>query len=209
MLILPAMDLMNGQCVRLVEGDFNKRTDYAVDPAQNLDQFKREGAGWAHIVDLDGARAGRPKQHELITQLTQNSGLQIQCGGGIHDYHIASSLLERGIARIILGSVAIKNPDMVDQLLSHYGPSRIVIALDVRIIDGVARPAVDGWQEVTQFTLWDSMRRYLAQKDGKSRAENFLITDIGTDGKLHGPNLELYTETIEKFPDIRLIASGA
>lgn len=203
-MIFPAIDLMDGGCVRLFKGDFNQRTNYDASPVETAKGFAAAGAEWIHIVDLDGAKSGHAEQAPLIIDIAQESGLKVQTGGGIRDLSQIQTLLNGGVERVVIGSLAISNPEMVKYWMSDLGPERIVLALDVMIDDqDVPRPAVRGWTEESDKTLWHVIESYLS-----SGLKNILVTDIAKDGVLEGSNVPLYKKIGENYPDLDLITSG-
>ena len=203
-MIFPAIDLMDGGCVRLFKGDFNQRTNYDASPIETAKSFAQAGAEWIHIVDLDGAKSGHAEQAPLIIEIAQESGLKVQTGGGIRDLSQIQTLLNRGVERVVIGSLAISNPEMVKYWMTELGPERIVLALDVMIDDqDVPRPAVRGWTEESDKTLWHVIESY--QPSG---LKNVLVTDIAKDGVLEGSNVPLYKKIGENYPDLDLITSG-
>lgn len=203
-MIFPAIDLMDGGCVRLFKGDFNQRTNYDDSPIETAKGFAQAGAEWIHIVDLDGAKSGHAEQAPLIIEIAQESGLNVQTGGGIRDLSQIQTLLNGGVERVVIGSLAISNPEMVKYWMSELGPERIVLALDVMIDDqDVPRPAVRGWTEESDKTLWHVIESYQS-----SGLKNVLVTDIAKDGVLEGSNVPLYKKIGKNYPDLDLITSG-
>ena len=203
-MIFPAIDLMDGGCVRLFKGDFKQRTNYDVTPVEMAKSFAEAGAEWAHIVDLDGAKTEKSEQAELIMDIAQQSGLKIQTGGGLRDLSQIQRLLGGGIERVVIGSLAISNPEMIKYWMSELGPEKLVLALDVMIdADNVPRPAVRGWTEESDKTLWHVIESYLS-----SDLKNILVTDIAKDGVLEGSNIDLYASIRKNYPDLDLITSG-
>lgn len=203
-MIFPSIDLMDGGCVRLFKGDFNQRTNYEASPIATAKEFAYAGAEWIHIVDLDGAKSGYAEQAALIIEIARESGLKVQTGGGIRDLSQIQRLLGGGIERVVIGSLAISNPEMVKYWMSELGPERIVLALDV-MIDGqdVPRPAMRGWTEESDKTIWHVVESYLS-----SGLKNILVTDIAKDGVLAGSNIPLYKKIRKQYPDLDLITSG-
>ena len=201
-MIWPAMDLMDGACVRLCQGDFAQKTAYDADPLEQARAFAKAGAQALHVVDLDGARAGAPRHGALIGQIAQDSGLKVQTGGGIRTKAQIEALLEAGVSRVIIGSLAVTEPERVRQWLQDFGAERIVLALDVRISDGVPVPAVRGWQHSATSDLWQVLEHY------GDTARHLLVTDIDRDGMLQGPNVALYADIKRHFERFELLASG-
>ena len=204
MIIFPAIDLFNGQGVRLTRGAFDTATLYEPDPIQAAERFAAAGARWLHVVDLNGARDGRPTQAELIGRIARHCGLRVQAGGGLRDLQAAHTLIEQGVERIVLGSLAVRQPAIARAILQGLGPERVVLAADM-VWKGPADTQLlaDGWQAaagVETFSLIgefvDAGLRYL------------LSTDVNQDGMLGGANLELYRELRRRFPTLSIIASG-
>nr|WP_316627757.1 1-(5-phosphoribosyl)-5-[(5-phosphoribosylamino)methylideneamino]imidazole-4-carboxamide isomerase [uncultured Brevundimonas sp.] len=203
MLIYPAIDLKDGVCVRLMHGRFDQVTRYDEQPAARLTAFVAEGAEWIHVVDLDGAEAGQAMQHQLIGELAKAIDVNIQSGGGVRSRDDAAKLLASGVDRVVIGSLAVTRPDEVAEWLADFGPERITLALDVKIEDGVPVPALKGWTQSSGVDLWTALDRY-----PKGTAKHILVTDVGRDGALTGPNLELLAEIRRRRPDLVLQASG-
>jgi phosphoribosylformimino-5-aminoimidazole carboxamide ribotide isomerase len=200
MILYPAMDLMAGRVVRLAQGRFDDATTYPANPAQALAAFAAAGATWAHVVDLDGARAGAPVQHDLIGRLAADAPLNLQVAGGIRTSEHIARLLDAGAARIVIGSLAVKDPPLVQGFLREFG-DRITLSLDVRLIDGTPQVATAGWTEDSGRSLWDIAALY-------PEASHLLLTDIGRDGMLQGPNFPLLEEAATRLPHLAIQASG-
>jgi phosphoribosylformimino-5-aminoimidazole carboxamide ribotide isomerase len=201
--IYPAIDLMDGRCVRLSEGDYKSRTDYNVAPLDMAASYKAAGARWLHVVDLDGAKDPAKRQKKMIAALAEKSALKIQTGGGVRSAADVDELLELGAKRVIIGSLCIKDPAMVMAILDKHGPEKIVLALDVRgDFEKGFFVATAGWQDVSSSKIDDVINRY------KGKARHILCTDISKDGKLKGPNVALYKYLCEKHPDMQFQASG-
>lgn len=201
MIVYPAMDLMGGHAVRLRQGRFDDVTTYPAQPAHALRGFADAGAEWAHIVDLDGARAGRPEQHELIISLVRTTRLKLQAGGGFRTREDIARMLDAGVERVVIGSLAVKEPEMVSRWLDEFGPERLTLSVDVRMSAGTPMVAVSGWAEDSGMALWDVIALH-------HKAKHLLLTDIGRDGTLSGPNFQLLDEAVELLPRLRLQASG-
>ena len=201
MILYPAMDLMGGRCVRLAQGRFDDATVYSDDPAKALAEFASAGARWAHVVDLDGARAGEPRQHDLIAALAGSAALKLQVAGGFRSRDHIERMLEAGVGRVVIGSLAVKDPARVQGILAEFGGDRITLALDVNIVDGLPMVATAGWTETSQQSLWDIAALYPA-------ARHLLVTDISRDGMMTGPNVELLKEAVERLPGLAVQASG-
>jgi len=201
MIIYPAMDLMGGKVVRLKQGRFDEVTAYSSEPLDALREFAAAGAQWAHVVDLDGARTGQPVQHELVAALAQSAPLRLQTAGGYRTRDHLARMFDAGVARVAIGSLAVKQPETVSAWMDEFGPERIALSLDVRLIDSLPMVAIAGWTEDSGRSLWDVAALY-------PDARHFLITDIGRDGMLLGPNVELYDEIARRLPDASVQASG-
>lgn len=203
-MIFPAMDLMDGGCVRLLKGDFGARTNYAADPIEVAQGYAAAGAEWMHIVDLDGAKNGQAEQSELILNIASSAKIKVQTGGGLRELVQIRRLLDGGVDRVVIGSLAVTNPQMVKHWLREFGPDAICIALDVNQgEDGEYRPATKGWTEPSKKTIWSVIQDYLG-----SGLKTILVTDIGRDGMQIGGNLELYQRLQSEFPTLELITSG-
>lgn len=203
MIVYPAIDLRDGACVRLMHGRFDAVTRYDDDPAARLAAFAASGAAWVHMVDLDGAEAGGARQHGLIGDLAGAVDVRIQSGGGVRGAEDVELLLNAGVARVVIGSLAVTSPATVAQWLGRFGPERLTLALDVRIEAGVPVPALKGWAERAGIDLWAALDAY-----PPGALTHILVTDVGRDGALTGPNLELLAEVKLRRPDLKLQASG-
>lgn len=201
MIVIPAMDLMDGRPVRLREGRFDAVTTYGADPAEALRGFAAAGATWAHLVDLDGARAGSPVQAALLSQLAAASPVSLQVAGGIRTAAHVDRLLDAGAARVVVGSLAVSDPELTSRILDVAGPHRVTLALDVRLVEGEPVVATGGWTQDSGRTLWNVAALY-------PQAWHLLVTDIGRDGMLSGPNLTLMAEVATRLPHVHLQASG-
>ncbi|MGA9580380.1 MAG: 1-(5-phosphoribosyl)-5-[(5-phosphoribosylamino)methylideneamino] imidazole-4-carboxamide isomerase [Allosphingosinicella sp.] len=201
MILYPAMDLMGGQVVRLAQGRFDEATTYPGDPAEALGRFAAEGAEWAHVVDLDGARAREPVQHAPIASLAREVPLSLQVAGGFRTRDQLARMFDAGVRRIVVGSLAVDRPDRVREFLREFGGERITLSLDVRLVDGVPLVATAGWTEDSGRSLWDVASLY-------PEARHLLLTDIGRDGMLAGPNFQLLLEAGERLPHLAIQASG-
>ena len=203
MIVYPAIDLREGACVRLTHGRFDQVTRYDDDPTARLASFVAAGAAWVHVVDLDGARAGRAEQHALIGRLARSADVRIQSGGGVRSRDDVAALLGAGVSRVVVGSQAVTAPEAVRDWLTDFGAERIALALDVNVRDGVPVPALKGWTEAARVDLWDALAQFPA-----GTASHVLVTDVGRDGALTGPNLDLLAEIVRRRPDLQVQASG-
>ncbi|TMD67068.1 MAG: 1-(5-phosphoribosyl)-5-[(5-phosphoribosylamino)methylideneamino]imidazole-4-carboxamide isomerase [Chloroflexi bacterium] len=210
MIILPAIDIKDGECVRLYQGDYGKVTTYDTDPARVAQRWQEAGASWLHVVDLDGAASGYPVNVELIGGIRAATSLRIEVGGGIRSLPHIEQVFDLGIERIVLGTIALTDRALIEEALYRWG-ERIAVGLDAR--DG--RVATRGWRE-TSSTQATSLARELRMLG----VRRFIYTDIARDGVLKGPNLEalaemqrVITEPLKASPDTTyptsaLIASG-
>jgi phosphoribosylformimino-5-aminoimidazole carboxamide ribotide isomerase len=201
MIILPAVDLIGGKVVRLEQGRFDAVTTYATDPAEALRQFTTAGAEWAHVVDLDGARSRSPMQAGLVCELARSTPLNLQVAGGYRERGQLERVFDAGVARVVVGSLAVKNPELVREWINEFGPDRITLSLDIRLRDDVPAVATSGWTENSGISLWDIADQF-------PNARHMLVTDIGRDGMLQGPNFALYEEIAERLPGLKVQASG-
>ena len=203
MIIYPAIDLIDGKCVRLINGDFNKKKIYNFNPINVAKKFKKDGAEWLHVIDLDGAKNQYNRQIKLIKSIIKNSGLRVQVGGGIRSFEDINELIKIGAERIIVGSLAIKKPELTKKILKFYDPEKICIATDILNLNGQNLVSVSGWQESSSITVED-----LIQDLSKYKLKHVLCTDISKDGTLKGPNFKLYSSLQEEFKNIHFQASG-
>ena len=203
MLIYPAVDLRNGVCVRLLQGRFDAVTRYDEDPLARLEAFAAAGAEWVHIVDLDGAEAGAPRQHALLGELARRSGLRVQAGGGVRTSDDIARLLDAGAERVVVGSAAARDPDLAGSWLDVFGRDCLTLALDVRLAGDGPEVVTHGWTAGAGVTLWRLLDRL-----AHARPIHLLVTDVARDGALTGPNLPLMREITERRPELRLQASG-
>lgn len=204
MIIYPAIDLRGGRVVRLTEGKFDQEKAYGDDPLAVAKDFAASGATWLHVVDLDGAKDPAKRQTALVEQIARGSGLRMQTGGGIRDESQIAALLAAGARRVIVGSLAAKQPELVRGWLKKFGSESIILSPDVRLdADGTPRVAAAGWQESTGVALDDFLNGFLA-----AGLVHILCTDISRDGKLTGPNSALYAQLVKKFPSLQIQASG-
>ena len=202
MIVYPAIDLMDGACVRLRQGRFNEASVYPEEPAEGARRFAAAGAAWIHVVDLDGARHGAPRQHDLFGGIAAAGEAKVQAAGGFADEDSVSAALEAGVARVVLGSLAVDQPKAAGALLARFGSERIALALDVRL-DEAGQPilATRGWTTSAGASLWTVAERYPGLR-------HLLVTDIARDGVLAGPNLSLVAAIRRRLPNARLQASG-
>ena len=204
MILYPALDLLDGRAVRLTRGDYARARVYSEDPAGVLAGFRAAGAAYAHLVDLNGARDPLSRQRGILEPLLKGAGLKVQVGGGVRSRADAEQLLAWGADRVVLGSAAVADPELVESLLAELGPARVTLAADVKIgADGIAHAAIKGWTEPTDARLEALIARFRAK--GLARV---LCTDISRDGAASGPNAELYRTLASAFPGLEVQASG-
>jgi phosphoribosylformimino-5-aminoimidazole carboxamide ribotide isomerase len=205
MLLIPAIDIRGGKAVRLLQGRFDAETVYATDPTEILEKYLAFGASRIHVVDLDGARDGSQGNRAALARLVAASPAQsLQVGGGIRTRQTADELLQIGIARVVVGSVAVTQPAEVETWLHELGPESVVLAFDVRLdVGGTPRLATHGWETQTETSLWDAVERYRPHG-----LRHVLCTDVARDGALSGPNVALYAEAVRRFPGVQWQASG-
>ena len=202
MILYPAIDVLDGRVVRLAKGDFEQVTDYGDDPAAVARAYRAAGADWLHLVDLSGARDGARRQPELIAACAA-SGLAVQTGGGVRTGADVAALLAAGARRVVVGSLAVSNPQTVIGWITRFGADHIACAFDVRIEGGAAYPTMRGWTERSPRPLVELLSDY--RLAGLAHA---LVTDVDRDGMLDGPNLGLYRDLVAIRPDIAWQASG-
>ena len=201
MLIYPAIDLMGGRCVRLSQGRFEDATIYPADPSEALAAFAEADAVWTHIVDLDGARERSPRQHALIAGLAGGARQKLQVAGGFRTRDQLARMFDAGVARVVIGSLAVREPETVAGYIAEFGGERITLAFDVRLVGETPEVATSGWLESSGTSLWDALALY-------PEARNILVTDIGRDGMMSGPNVELIAEIVSRSPALAVQASG-
>lgn len=199
MLIIPAIDIIDGEVVRLSKGEFDSVIKYGKSPVEQACIYDDLGFEWLHIVDLTGSKEGRINTLKIIEGIKKVTKLKIEFGGGIRDKNIVSELIDMGVDKIVIGSLSITNKNEFQSIFSIIDPDRIMIAAD--ILDYHIR--IKGWTEETNVHLFDHIK--FCNQCG---IENFLCTDISVDGMLTGPNINLYNMILKKFPKIKLTASG-
>lgn len=203
-MLIPALDLIDGNVVRLQQGDFARQTTFASDPLPLVQAYQQAGAQFLHLVDLDGARDPAKRQTELLRRISASTTMTVQVGGGLRSRHDLEQLFDAGVKRAVIGSLAVKQPQLVQAWLNDYGADAIVLALDVNIAaDGEAYVATHGWQETSTLTLNQLIDTFAA--DG---LRHVLCTDISRDGMLTGSNIALYAELKQRYPQLIVQASG-
>jgi phosphoribosylformimino-5-aminoimidazole carboxamide ribotide isomerase len=199
MLLFPAIDLIAGRSVRLYQGNYAQATPIAADPVAQAQRFEQAGLTHLHLVDLDGAKAGRPQNWATIKQIRAATKLFIEVGGGIRDLATIHDYLAAGIDRVILGSVALKDPALTKTALQQFGPDKIVIGIDAYR----DRVATEGWLEESAVSC-----AQLVTAMQKAGAQTFIVTDIERDGTLSGPNVAMLAALHQQFPALAFVASG-
>ena len=196
--IIPAIDLRGGNCVRLYQGDYEQETVFSDDPLAVAERWQSEGGQRLHIVDLDGAHSGNPANLAAITAITRALTIPVQVGGGIRSVDTASGLFEAGAARVVVGTAAVSNPELVEDLCQRFGSDRVVVALDAR--DGLV--AIHGWTETSNVTATD-----LAGRMARLGVERLLYTDISRDGTLEEPNYAATAALVENS-GLKVLSAG-
>jgi len=198
MILYPAIDILEGRAVRLLKGDYDRETRYFEDPAEAARQWAEGGAGWIHVVDLDGARSGHPVNLDAVGRIAGAVNCPIQVGGGIRDLDAAGAVLEAGAERVVVGTAAMRDPDFLDLLLATHGPERVVVSIDAR----GGEVSLAGWMESSGVDV-----AVAAAELTRRGVVRFLFTPIEVDGTLEGPNLpEL--DRVAAATDASVIASG-
>ncbi|NSW91045.1 MAG: 1-(5-phosphoribosyl)-5-[(5-phosphoribosylamino)methylideneamino]imidazole-4-carboxamide isomerase [Firmicutes bacterium] len=197
MVIYPAIDILGGRCVRLVQGQFSRETVYSDDPVEIALKWEKMGARYLHIIDLDGARTGEPQNTSVIFEITEKAGIPVQLGGGIRTMDAIGTFLSKGVERVILGTSAVRNPGFVKEALEIFSDN-IVIGIDAK--GGVV--AIEGWAKTSEFTAVDFVK-----KMESLGARAIIYTDISRDGMLSGPNFNAVEEMV-KAVNMEVIASG-
>lgn len=199
MKIIPAIDLIGGQCVRLQQGDYAKKTIYSSTPLQVALQFQAAGIGQLHLVDLDGAKDGASKNLAILQELASNTSLKIDFGGGIRTMEDFKRAFDLGAWQVTAGSIAVSAPEVVKQAVAVFGQDRILLGADHK--DGTI--ATHGWQEGSGVALESHIESYM-----EMGINQVVCTDISKDGMMQGPSLSLYKDLLGQFPELSLIASG-
>ena len=199
MRIIPAIDIINGECVRLSKGDYNKKTVYSKNVLDVAKKFEDNGIQFLHLVDLDGAKQNRIINYKILEQISTQTNLIIDFGGGLKSEEDIKIAFENGAKQVTLGSIAVKNPELFLKSLEKYGSEKIILGADAR----KEKIAVSGWLEESKMNIYD----FIKEKT-ESGIEYVISTDIDKDGMLEGPSFDLYEKIIGENPNIKLIASG-
>ena len=202
--IYPAIDIREGRVVRLLQGDYAQETFYSDNPLEVAKNYRDAGAQWLHLVDLDAAKVGTYTLREMAAFMQKTFGLKIQSGGGIRSREDIDSLVNAGLNRVVVGTLAIREPGLVADCIKQYGADRITVALDTRQDDnGVWQLPVKGWTETSEKNLFEMLDFYQA-----CGLRHLLCTDIARDGMLSGLNNDLYGDIANRYPEISVQASG-
>ncbi|MEO0065643.1 MAG: 1-(5-phosphoribosyl)-5-[(5-phosphoribosylamino)methylideneamino]imidazole-4-carboxamide isomerase [Bacteroidota bacterium] len=197
--IIPAIDIIDGKCVRLTEGDYAQKTIYNENPLEVAKSFADAGVKRLHLVDLDGAKAGKVTNWKVLESIASNTSLIIDFGGGIKTETDLKLVYESGASLATIGSLAVKDPDLFASWIAQYGADKFLMGADVK----GEFIAIGGWLQVSEETIIQFIEKYI-----KKGIKQLFCTDISKDGKLEGPSLELYTKIVRRFPDLHFIASG-
>lgn len=199
MQIIPAIDIIDGKCVRLTEGDYQQKSVYGISPLDMAKTYEAHGIQRLHVVDLDGAKAGRVVNWQSIEQISAQTNLHIDFGGGVKTIEDVEQILSLGVQYVTVGSIAVKEPQIFAEWLERFGAHRFMLGADVK--DG--NIMVSGWMEASEMKLFPFLEQYVSKG-----VENVFCTDIAKDGKLEGPSIELYDSLKKNFPKTNIIASG-
>ena len=199
MQIIPAIDIIDGRCVRLTEGDFDRKTVYDADPADMAKRFADAGLSRLHLVDLDGAKAGRVRNWAVLESVVAAADLEVDFGGGVKTEDEVHRIIEAGAAYVTVGSIAVKNEPFLLEWFGRFGADRFLLGADVR----KERISIGGWLEDTSIDIFD----FLEQFTGYGVRQVF-CTDVSKDGRMEGPSIDLYRRILDRFPQLGLIASG-
>lgn len=197
--IIPAIDIIEGKCVRLTKGDYETKKVYNDDPLEVAKMIESFGVRRLHVVDLDGAKSQHIVNYNIIEQIADHTSLVIDFGGGIKTNEDIDIAFASGASLVTIGSIAVKNPELFSEWLEKYSPAKVILGADVK--NGLI--SINGWKEEGNDQLMPFLQNYVNQG-----VENVLCTDISKDGMLEGPAIELYKQIMEQFPKMRLIASG-
>ncbi len=197
--LIPAIDIIDGKCVRLEQGNYNLKKVYSANPEEVALQFEGMGVRRLHLVDLDGAKAGHVINLDVLEKVASQTSLLIDFGGGVKTGEDLRSVFDAGARMATAGSIAVKNPELVREWLKVYGPEKIILGADVN--KGMI--AIQGWQEQTELELFEFVGNWM-----KAGIKQIICTDIAVDGMLTGPSVDLYTKLRDAFPELEIIASG-
>ena len=199
MQLIPAIDIINGKCVRLTQGDYDSVKVYNENPLEVAKEFEDAGLTRVHVVDLDGAKAGAVRNWKVLESIASRTGLVIDFGGGIKTEKDVSIVLDSGAKWATIGSIAVKDEELFVDWIDKFGATSFILGADVKD----EKIAISGWQETTNIWIYDFIRKYL-----KHGLKQIFCTDVKKDGLLQGPSVKLYKAIITEFPSLHLIASG-
>lgn len=197
--IIPAIDLIDGKCVRLTQGDYSQKKTYNENPLEVAKSFEDSGIQRLHLVDLDGAKQKRIVNHKVLETIASQTNLLIDFGGGVQSDEMIKIAFECGARQVTGGSVAVKNPVLFEEWLKNYGGEKIILGADARD----EKIAISGWEEATEKSVYDFVGEYI-----EKGAKYTISTDVAKDGLLQGPSFDLYARLQEQFPMLHIIASG-
>lgn len=197
--IIPAIDIINGQCVRLTKGDFNQKIVYDNDPVKIAQSFEASGIKRVHIVDLDGAKSGSMKNFSVLEKIAKSTSLEIDYGGGVQSIEDVQNILDAGAKMVTIGSLAVRKPEIIEEWILEFGTDHFLIGIDV--LNNQVKIA--GWQESTQLNVFHFIAQTIALG-----ATKIFCTDIERDGMMQGPSIKLYKEILIEHPELEFIASG-
>lgn len=197
--LIPAIDIINGQCVRLTKGDYNQKTVYNDSPSLVAHEFEKIGFKRLHVVDLDGAKSKHIVNSQALHQITSETHLQVDFGGGIKTDEDIETAFANGAKMVTVGSIAVTNPDLFISWMEKYGAEHMILGADVRN----GKISINGWKEDSTEDLLPFLQKYI-----DAGVRNVLCTEISKDGTLQGPAIELYSQVMEAYPQLHLIASG-
>ena len=196
--LIPAIDIIDGQCVRLTKGDYDQKTVYRDSPAEVAKEFEQLGFKRLHVVDLDGAKSKHIVNDDVLRRITTETNLTVDFGGGIKTDEDIEKAFEAGAAMVTVGSIAVTQPDLFIGWLNKYGAERMILGADVRN----GKISINGWKEDSAEDLLPFLQKYI-----EAGVKNVLCTEISKDGTLQGPAIELYKEVMKEYPQLHLIAS--
>ncbi|QDH79721.1 1-(5-phosphoribosyl)-5-[(5-phosphoribosylamino)methylideneamino]imidazole-4-carboxamide isomerase [Echinicola soli] len=197
--IIPAIDIIGGKCVRLTQGDYGQKKEYADNPLEVAKKFEQAGIKRLHLVDLDGAKAKTIVNKAVLENITSNTSLKVDFGGGVQSDETIQMAFDAGASQVTGGSIAVKNPALFESWLVKHGSEKIILGADAKN----RKIAISGWEETTESDVVDFIKAYHAKG-----ARYVICTDVAKDGLLQGPSVELYKEILQEIPGVQLIASG-
>ncbi len=197
--IIPAIDIIGGKCVRLTQGDYGQKKEYADNPLDIARKFEQAGIRRLHLVDLDGAKAKTIVNKAVLEKITSNTSLMVDFGGGVQSNETIQMAFDAGASQVTGGSIAVKNPSLFESWIKDHGPEKIILGADAKN----RKIAISGWEETTEADVIDFIKSYHAKG-----IRYVICTDVAKDGLLQGPSIALYKEILQEIPGVKLIASG-